>query len=832
MYAVAEKKLNITLKPLSHPELGKILVEESLFPIGRNEAPFSSYPRDLVTALSRRHARIFKENNRVYLADLGSQNGTTINGNPICNTPIELHAGDQVCFAGILTYQADIVQYDSPHAAPESTTPSIRLTLVPQRTDISLDPVVVSQLPFLVGKTNEVFLQYKDQYPQEVNFLSRRHAHFFLKEGDLYIEDLGSTNGTFVSGNRLDEHAKRLKNGDTIAFGGNHFVYTVALEGAEDQDLKTSDPISYSTNKIDQVHPESAKTTFVASATSFLDIFCIDEEKASNQPEKGEENSSASAQSPQPSAQSQPSKSATPRWFRKAKIFLSEIHNEFSERDPKKQKRFRIILATGTGVLILALGTYLTSDQQQKIEELVEQGHYGKAVSLANEYLEKHPENKEIKNLATESLLKSIMPDWIAQLDKHTFANANEILKQAQYQNQFNSDLLSMLKLLDWIVDMEEFIYKRGGLDTPIIIYKHEDSINALVERWDAERTSNRRLMTHILTLVPEFESVYNQTFSSLRTLQNEKATYLTALEKLKVTIKEKLDSNKTKELKSILREFSDKYPHIAGIENLQSDLEKYLMIQADIGNTNPIRLSKKMTMLALTTPPFKEKLAKLQAAVMPPPKINEQFQQAYEAWQLGQIRQSLSLLKNLNHGEWAELAAQKLQRNTQILRNFLTLKEAQESDNYREHLFTFYNSLDPEEDVYFSRLLADDFQYHKEKALAKAQQTIAKAQKQWSTYLEEGRIQGIHRLETTISDTFRVQSRLLTQAHNHLAEVMHTYNLIQLDFPAEAKTLYQKIIREIRLQRQSLRELSMVLDHALLEAKLKLIVEPSYSNQ
>ncbi|QBQ53094.1 hypothetical protein [Nitrosococcus wardiae] len=60
----------------------------------------------------------------------------------------------------------------------------------------------------------------------------------------------------------------------------------------------------------------------------------------------------------------------------------------------------------------------------------------------------------------------------------------------------------------------------------------------------------------------------------------------------------------------------------------------------------------------------------------------------------------------------------------------------------------------------------------------------------------------------------------------------MHTYKLIQLDFPAEAKVLYQKIIREIRLQRQSLRELSMVLDNALLEAKLKLIVEPSYSNQ
>ncbi|QBQ53093.1 FHA domain-containing protein [Nitrosococcus wardiae] len=179
MYAVAEKRLNVALKPLSHPELGKILVEESLFPIGRNEAPFSTYPRDLIAALSRRHARIFKENNRVYLADLGSHNGTTVNGNPICNTPLELHSGDQICFAGILTYQADIVQYNSPHAASEPITPSIRLTLVPHRTDTNLASIVISQFPFLVSKTNEIFLRYKDQHPQEVNFISRRHAHFF-----------------------------------------------------------------------------------------------------------------------------------------------------------------------------------------------------------------------------------------------------------------------------------------------------------------------------------------------------------------------------------------------------------------------------------------------------------------------------------------------------------------------------------------------------------------------------------------------------------------------------------------------------------------------------
>ena len=45
----------------------------------------------------------------------------------------------------------------------------------------------------------------------------------------LYIEDLGSTNGTYVSGTRLEEHAHPLGTGDVIALGGECFVYRVEL---------------------------------------------------------------------------------------------------------------------------------------------------------------------------------------------------------------------------------------------------------------------------------------------------------------------------------------------------------------------------------------------------------------------------------------------------------------------------------------------------------------------------------------------------------------------------------------------------------------------------
>jgi predicted component of type VI protein secretion system len=48
--------------------------------------------------------------------------------------------------------------------------------------------------------------------------ISRRHAHFVLQGGSYILEDLGSTNGTFANGQRL-QAAYVLRPGDTITFG-------------------------------------------------------------------------------------------------------------------------------------------------------------------------------------------------------------------------------------------------------------------------------------------------------------------------------------------------------------------------------------------------------------------------------------------------------------------------------------------------------------------------------------------------------------------------------------------------------------------------------------
>ncbi|MEC9071497.1 MAG: FHA domain-containing protein, partial [Myxococcota bacterium] len=63
--------------------------------------------------------------------------------------------------------------------------------------------------------------------------VSGHHAHFFFEGDELWIEDLGSKNGTIVLGERIEK--RKLNNGDVLQFGsgGPRFAVLSAagLEG-------------------------------------------------------------------------------------------------------------------------------------------------------------------------------------------------------------------------------------------------------------------------------------------------------------------------------------------------------------------------------------------------------------------------------------------------------------------------------------------------------------------------------------------------------------------------------------------------------------------------
>lgn len=71
--------------------------------------------------------------------------------------------------------------------------------------------------PFEVGRTREAELFLRD--PE----VSRRHARFESQNRVLYLEDLKSSNGTFLNGRRIGETIE-LREGDTVDVGTTRLV--------------------------------------------------------------------------------------------------------------------------------------------------------------------------------------------------------------------------------------------------------------------------------------------------------------------------------------------------------------------------------------------------------------------------------------------------------------------------------------------------------------------------------------------------------------------------------------------------------------------------------
>ena len=64
----------------------------------------------------------------------------------------------------------------------------------------------------IVGRSAECGLRLTEGSP------SRQHARLIVEGDQLWVEDLGSTNGTFVNGERIAARTL-VKNGDALRFG-------------------------------------------------------------------------------------------------------------------------------------------------------------------------------------------------------------------------------------------------------------------------------------------------------------------------------------------------------------------------------------------------------------------------------------------------------------------------------------------------------------------------------------------------------------------------------------------------------------------------------------
>ncbi len=69
------------------------------------------------------------------------------------------------------------------------------------------------------------------QFGPEVRGVSRQHAEFKVSGNKLYVVDLGSSNGTYLRGRRLEpDQAVEVPGGSVLSFGALHVQVQIIRE--------------------------------------------------------------------------------------------------------------------------------------------------------------------------------------------------------------------------------------------------------------------------------------------------------------------------------------------------------------------------------------------------------------------------------------------------------------------------------------------------------------------------------------------------------------------------------------------------------------------------
>ncbi len=149
---------------------------------------------------SRRHAQIEFKNGQTVIRDLGSSNGTFVNGKQLkVGTDLALVPGDKIKIGEVeFTFGIKPEYHFAVNGRPIDLRPG----------------------DTLIGRNPENDLVLTDEG------ISRRHAKISNTANGPVITDLGSTNGTYVNGQKIKANDPvLLKPGDTVRFGAEGAEY-------------------------------------------------------------------------------------------------------------------------------------------------------------------------------------------------------------------------------------------------------------------------------------------------------------------------------------------------------------------------------------------------------------------------------------------------------------------------------------------------------------------------------------------------------------------------------------------------------------------------------
>lgn len=184
------------------------LEEHREYAIGRADDCFITLNSD---AVSRTHAKLSLSPDGAMLLDNNSSNGTTLNGSDLQSGQwYPVQQGDKICFGRVIEFLVTSL------GQQVSQTPSSNQHVNSTGSDGSLLAILNAKNKVVIGRHSSC-----DWVLPSLQ-ASREHAVISKRDGKFIIEDLESTNGTYVNG-QLIEQAIWIEPEDQVTIGGETF---------------------------------------------------------------------------------------------------------------------------------------------------------------------------------------------------------------------------------------------------------------------------------------------------------------------------------------------------------------------------------------------------------------------------------------------------------------------------------------------------------------------------------------------------------------------------------------------------------------------------------
>ncbi len=168
--------------------------------------------------ISRRHAQITNNDGALTLEDLGSSNGTSVNGRSLAaREKVSLSGGEKISFAGLEV----AVQLPGAKSGGNTTqaftgNKTAAISVAPQK---ETSPAILTwngkTFPLKLGVNT--FGRKADNDVAIVDpYISGRHGVIEIAEDGIYVTDTGSTNGTSLNDSRLAVNMRTLMTEDDL----------------------------------------------------------------------------------------------------------------------------------------------------------------------------------------------------------------------------------------------------------------------------------------------------------------------------------------------------------------------------------------------------------------------------------------------------------------------------------------------------------------------------------------------------------------------------------------------------------------------------------------